>query len=163
MNEHLPILTVLVPLLSAPLIVLIKHRQASRIIATAACALSAAAAWALLLGMDSAVSYPLGSWQPSVGIELRVDFAGAYVAAIVSTIATFAISLGTRGTRVEVEGREMFFYAAFLTCLAGLMGMVVTGDAFNMYVFLEISSLSSYALIGMGQRRRALRAAGCDI
>ncbi|MCA9537161.1 MAG: monovalent cation/H+ antiporter subunit D family protein [Myxococcales bacterium] len=159
MSEHLPILMVLVPLLSAPLVVFIKHRKASRVIATLACALSACAAWTLALQMSSAVSYPLGGWRPAIGIELRVDFAGAYVAAIVSTIATFAISLGTRGTREDVVGREMFFYAAFLMCVAGLMGMVVTGDAFNVFVFLEISSLSTYTLVAMGKERRALTAA----
>ena len=44
-------------------------------------------------------------------------------------------------------------------CLAGLLGIAVTGDAFNLFVFLEISSLSSYVLIGLGSDRRALTAA----
>jgi len=50
------------------------------------------------------------------------------------------------------------FYSAFLLCLCGLMGVVVTGDAFNLFVFLEISSLSSYVLIALGFDRRALTA-----
>nr|NIO08174.1 monovalent cation/H+ antiporter subunit D family protein [Deltaproteobacteria bacterium] len=51
------------------------------------------------------------------------------------------------------------FYSAFLLCLAGLLGIVITGDAFNLFVFLEISSLSSYVLISLGKDRRALTAA----
>ncbi|MED5532697.1 MAG: monovalent cation/H+ antiporter subunit D family protein, partial [Pseudomonadota bacterium] len=52
-----------------------------------------------------------------------------------------------------------FFYTAWLLCLAGLLGIAITGDAFNLFVFLEISSLSSYVLIAMGSDRRALTAA----
>jgi multicomponent Na+:H+ antiporter subunit D len=156
---HLPILMVLVPLLSAPVLVFIKHPLASRVIATAACIVSALCAWTLALTLDSAVSYPLGGWRPAIGIELRIDYAGAYVAVIVSTLATVAISLGTRGTREELEGREVFFYALFLMCVAGLMGMVVTGDAFNVFVFLEITSLATYTLVALGRKRRALTAA----
>jgi multicomponent Na+:H+ antiporter subunit D len=55
--------------------------------------------------------------------------------------------------------RTARFYAAFLLALAGLLGIVATGDAFNVFVFLEISSLASYALISMGPDRRALNAA----
>ena len=64
---HLPILMVLVPLLSAPIVVFIKHPLASRVIATAACIVSALCAWTLALTLDSAVSYPLGGWRPAIG------------------------------------------------------------------------------------------------
>ena len=47
----------------------------------------------------------------------------------------------------------------YCLCLAGLAGITVTGDAFNVFVFLEISSLSSYVLIALGRDRRALLAA----
>jgi multicomponent Na+:H+ antiporter subunit D len=47
----------------------------------------------------------------------------------------------------------------YLLCLAGLLGMTVTGDAFNVFVFMEVASLSSYVLIAMGPSRRALVAA----
>jgi multicomponent Na+:H+ antiporter subunit D len=41
----------------------------------------------------------------------------------------------------------------YLLLVAGLAGMVVTGDVFNLYVFLEISSLSAYALVALGGDR----------
>ena len=50
------------------------------------------------------------------------------------------------------------FYTAYMLCLCGLLGVTITGDAFNLFVFLEISSLSSYVLIAMGKDRRALTA-----
>ena len=48
------------------------------------------------------------------------------------------------------------FYTAWMLCLTGLLGITITGDAFNVFVFLEISSLSSYVLISLGSERRAL-------
>jgi multicomponent Na+:H+ antiporter subunit D len=54
--------------------------------------------------------------------------------------------------------QHYLFYTMFLLCLAGLLGITITGDAFNIFVFLEISSLSTYVLIALG-RDRALLAA----
>ena len=47
----------------------------------------------------------------------------------------------------------------YLVAMTGLLGIAITGDAFNAFVFLEVSSLSSYAMIAMGRDRRALVAA----
>ncbi len=57
------------------------------------------------------------------------------------------------------EDRQAWFYCMYLLCLAGLLGIAVTGDAFNAFVFLEISSLATYVLIALGRDRRALLAA----
>ena len=57
------------------------------------------------------------------------------------------------------EAKVARFYAALMLAFAGLVGIVATGDAFNVFVFLEISSLASYALISMGRDRRALTSA----
>ena len=70
------------------------------------------------------------------------------------------VPFGLRSVRKEIpDDRHHLFYAAFLLCLTGLLGITITADAFNVFVFLEISSLSSYALIAMGRDRRALTAA----
>ena len=54
------------------------------------------------------------------------------------------------------EDKRAWFYCMYLLCITGLVGITVTGDAFNAFVFLEISSLSTYVLIAMGPDRRAL-------
>jgi multicomponent Na+:H+ antiporter subunit D len=54
---------------------------------------------------------------------------------------------------------QYLYYAMFVLCLTGLLGMAATGDAFNLFVFLEIASLSTYVLIALGRDRRALMAA----
>lgn len=160
MMDQLPVLVVVVPLLTAPLLVLVRAPAAVRVLALLAAAASTAAAVTLALTVESPISYHLGGWPPPIGIEYRVTQASAFVLALVTSVATISLLLGARGTRPEVtDGRTHLFYAAFLLCLAGLLGMVVTGDAFNVFVFLEISSLSTYALVAMGQRRRAFTAA----
>ena len=55
--------------------------------------------------------------------------------------------------------REYLLFAMFCLCLAGLLGIAITGDVFNLFVFLEISSLATYVLIALGRRRQALVAA----
>src|SRR5690606_20759059 len=59
------------------------------------------------------------------------------------------------------EDRVYLFYTAYLLNLTGLYGVVVTGDVFNLFVFIEISALSSYAMISLGKERQALMAAYC--
>jgi multicomponent Na+:H+ antiporter subunit D len=79
---------------------------------------------------------------------------------IVSAMAAVVLDYAKESVAKEIpEDRIARFYAAFLLALAGLLGIVATGDAFNVFVFLEISSLASYALISMGRDRRALNAA----
>jgi multicomponent Na+:H+ antiporter subunit D len=85
----------------------------------------------------------------------------AFVAFIVAAIGAVAVHLraAERGAGGGPSDRIPLFYAAWILCLTGLLGISVTGDVFNVFVFLEISSLSAYALIAMGQDRRALTAA----
>ena len=108
------------------------------------------------------ISYHLGDWAPPLGIEYRIDLANALVLFLVSGIAAVVFPFAYRSVQLEIDERQTpFFYGALLICLTGLLGVTITGDAFNVFVFLEISSLSTYALIAMGARRdrRALTAA----
>ena len=108
------------------------------------------------------ISYHLGSWKPPLGIEYRIDLINAFVLLTVSGISALAVPFGRLVVDKEIEpDRQILFYTTYLLCLTGLLGVTVTGDAFNIFVFLEISSLSSYVLIAMGVRsdRRALTAA----
>jgi multicomponent Na+:H+ antiporter subunit D len=84
----------------------------------------------------------------------------AFVALIVSAIGCLSCLFAYRSVPDEIEEKTIpLFYAAFQLCLLGLLGIALTGDIFNLFVFLEISSLSTYALIGMGKNRKALTAA----
>jgi multicomponent Na+:H+ antiporter subunit D len=64
-----------------------------------------------------------------------------------------------RSVETEIVDRKIpVFYCLYLLCISGLLGILSTNDIFNLYVFLEISSLATYALIAMGRDRRALTA-----
>lgn len=159
---HLPALQVVVPLIGALLSALIRR-------GTAAWAFALVVGWILpfisvaLLQQVMAtgpISYHLGGWAPPVGIEYRVDLLNAFVLVLISLIGAVIMPFARRSVAHEIEGdKQPWFYTMYLLCLTGLLGITITGDAFNVFVFLEISSLSTYVLIAMGKDRRALLAA----
>jgi len=161
-SGHFPILQIVLPLLLAPVCVLL--RGAGLAWFTALTASWGAFGIAVVLLMDvlagGPVSYAVGGWDPPWGIELRVDAANAFVLTIVSGIGAVVMIFARQSVEHEVgNARAYLFYTTYLLCLAGLLGVTITGDAFNLFVFLEISSLSSYVLISLGKDRRALYAA----
>lgn len=160
--EHLPVLVVIIPLLAAPLCVLLDHPRLAWLAALAASWLSFAAAIGLVMQVSASgpISYLLGGWDAPWGIEYRIDMLGSYVLLIVTAMAALVMIFAKESVRHEIpEKRISRFYAALMLAFAGLVGIVATGDAFNVFVFLEISSLATYALISMGKDRRALSAA----
>lgn len=160
--EQLPILPVLLPLLGAPACALLRRPLAAWVFACAVSVLTFAAAIALLATtwQQGVLSYALGGWAAPWGIEYRIDLLNALVLLLVSAMGT-AVLLGARASvwREIPEHKRGLFFVAYLLCLAGLLGIAATGDAFNLFVFLEISSLATYALVATGSDRRALVAA----
>lgn len=164
MMVHLPALQVVLPLLAAPLCALLRRGSQAWPLALTVC-WGAFLIAALLLKQvldGGTISYAMGDWAAPWGIEYRIDLLNAYMLLIVTAIGavvmTFARTIVEQRMRISPEKRA-WFYTGYLLSLTGLLGMVITGDAFNLFVFLEISSLSSYALISTGRDRRALTAA----
>jgi len=158
---HLPALEVVVPLMAAPLTLVLRRASIAWLLTTVACAFSFVAA--LLLAAQVAehgpLSYAIGSWAPPWGIEYRVDALSAFMLVLVSGIATVVAPFAWRSVALELSaGQGYLFYTMYCLCVAGLLGMSITGDAFNLFVFMEIASLSSYVLIALGRDRRALLA-----
>jgi multicomponent Na+:H+ antiporter subunit D len=161
MLAHLPILQVVVPLLVAPVAAIVRKRALAWAMTVLATWASLGIAILLLLQVleSGTIIYALGGWAAPWGIEYRVDMVSAYVLLIVSGIGALVTPYALLSVRREVgEKQESLLYSALLLCLAGLLGITITGDVFNLFVFLEISSISAYALIAMGTDRRALHA-----
>ena len=159
---HLPALQVVLPLLSAPLAVLLRRSGLAFLIVTAAAWAAFATAIALWWQVDAGgtISYALGNWAPPWGIEYRVDRLNSFVLVLVSGMAAVVLPYCRASIEREISHElHYLFYAMFGLCLTGLLGILITGDAFNIFVFLEISSLSTYVLIALGRDRRALTAA----
>ncbi|MEM8844585.1 MAG: proton-conducting transporter membrane subunit, partial [Pseudomonadota bacterium] len=157
-----PILQVIIPLIAAPLCSLLPKGKISWLFATVISGFTFLVSIFLVIQTHhlGVISYELGGWEPPWGIEYRVDVLSSFVLIIVSSIS-FVTLLASRAlveTEIPAE-KHALFYTAFLLCMAGLLGIVSTGDAFNVFVFLEISSLSAYSLIAMGDNRKALTAA----
>ncbi|HUT41721.1 MAG TPA: monovalent cation/H+ antiporter subunit D family protein [Gammaproteobacteria bacterium] len=156
------LLLVAIPLLAAPVTALLPAGRLPWLMATAVAWICLAlAVWQLqTVAGGNVVSYELGGWAPPWGIEYRVDALNALVALIIAGIAAVTLPYALRSVEREIPRHQRsLFYAAFLLCMDGMLGISQTGDVFNLFVFLEISSLSSYALISLGQRRQALTAA----
>ncbi len=162
LDAHLPALLIMLPLVAGPVAVVLRHKTAVWAWSTAVSWVTLAVAWRLLKQVleQGVVSYHLGGWAPPVGIEYRIDAANAYVLLLLCSIAAVVFPYARQSVDHEIPAeRQHLFYAMLLLCQTGLLGMTVTGDAFNVFVFLEISSLSMYGLIAMGRSPRALTSA----
>ncbi len=160
---QLPVLPIIIPLIAAPLTILMPPGRLPHLWATIIAWIVFAACAAILNSVATAgpISYHMGDWGPPIGIEYRIDLANALVLTLVSGIAALVFPFSYESIRSEIGARQLsLFYAASLICMVGLLGVTITGDAFNVFVFLEISSLSTYALVAMGANkdRRALTA-----
>ncbi|MFY9734105.1 MAG: monovalent cation/H+ antiporter subunit D family protein [Rhodoplanes sp.] len=156
---NLPALQVVIPLIGALLTGFMRRGATAFAVALVVSWMMPVIAGAMLWQVltTGPISYHLGGWAPPWGIEYRVDLLNAFVLVLVSTIGAVIIPAARRSVAFELEERrEAWFYCMYLLCLTGLLGIAVTGDAFNAFVFLEISSLSTYVLIALGADRRAL-------
>ena len=159
--QHLPALQVVVPLMAAPLALLLRRSNyAFLVVLTATWAALAISTGLWVQVADSGpLSYAIGNWPAPWGIEYRVDPLNAFMLVFVSGVAAVVLPYSYSSIQAEVAPQQHYlFYTMFALCLTGLLGICITGDAFNIFVFLEISALSTYVLIAMGRDRRALMA-----
>jgi len=159
--DNLPALQVVVPLIAAPICIFLKPRPTAWAFALLVSVACFWISWELLQQVlaQGVISYEMGGWAPPIGIEYRVDKVNAFVLLIVSVISLVALPYAKQAVEREVPvDKHHLFYAAWLLCLTGMLGITITGDAFNIFVFLEISSLSGYVLIASGRDPRALTA-----
>ncbi len=150
------VLPVLIPLLAAPGIVLLGGRK----LAWYGALLGIGLALLATLGLGADGRMVLGGWPATIGIEYALDAANRPILLMIMLAGLLCLlSVSPRQMDHLPPPRIALFYALFCLCICGLAGIAMTADAFNVFVFLEISSLSTYALVASGRHRRALRAA----
>jgi multicomponent Na+:H+ antiporter subunit D len=157
--NHLPILQVIVPLLAAPICLFLKKPKIVWLFACVATAITFLISVLLLqqVNVNGTLVYELGGWEAPWGIEYRIDYLNALLLLIISSIGAVVLWAAHTSLSKELNAdRHLYFYVLYLLSIAGMLGIVATGDAFNVFVFLEVSSLSAYALIALGRDRRAL-------
>jgi multicomponent Na+:H+ antiporter subunit D len=146
MRDVLRPVAIALPLVAAtlPLALGLKYERAGWPVAAIATTVLAglAAAIGVEVARGGTLSHALGTYEPPIGIELVADELSVAVLALVA-----AVSLATLAFARVAGPRGNAFYSAYLLLVGGLTGLVLTGDLFNMFVFLEIVGISTYALI----------------
>jgi len=154
------ILFTVAPLFSAFVISIVgkKSDRASDIFASVTtCVLACAAVYTVMLVRSySVVVDKVGGWAPPIGISLVIDGLSAFMLVTINTIA-FLVTLYSIDYMKRYTDKWKF-YTLFLLMVAGMNGVVITGDIFNLFVFLEIASIASYALVAFGTEHEELEA-----
>ena len=125
MNSHLLALQVVVPLMAAPICVLIRHPLLTRLFTVAVALATLCISWMILSEVQTAavISYELGGFAPPLGIELRVDHSNSFVLLIVSMIGAVVgvglMLLGGRGLKTAVPFGPFLAVAAMIYVLHG--------------------------------------------
>jgi len=101
--------------------------------------------------------YYLGGWQPPFGICMVLDGLTVLMLLVVNIIGSMSLLYSVDYIRKFTS--PAFYYTLFCLLLAGLNGMVISGDLFNLFVFLEITSIASYSLVAFGTEAEELEAA----
>ena len=162
MSVWLP-LAACVPLVAGALVPAVGRRRPQL---AQGCAL-AASGWTVLatarltrrLFMEGPFSYAMGGWAAPWGIELRFDAwsaASLFIALIMLAVLVYSGPYA----RAAIEPRRLpWYYSLLLLNLGGMVGFACAGDLFNLFVFMELVSVSSYALVAVGGGRIAALAA----
>jgi len=107
---------------------------------------------------EGTIHYHFGGWIPPIGIEYVLDPLSSFVTLVVNAVSLMVLVHARRSVAAELPDKSMPFYAVVMLMLTGFNGIILTGDFFNLYVFLEISSLALYGMIAVGGRKSPIAA-----
>ena len=110
----------------------------------------------VLVNTHKILVYKVGGWMPPIGICMVLDGLTSFMLVMVNLVS-FLIAIYSISYMVRYTDKYRF-YTLFMLMLAGMNGIIVTGDLFNLFVFLEIASISSYALVAFGTEAEELEA-----
>ena len=151
--NNLPALLVVVPLLLSPIAALIPIGRLAWVVALVGSGVSVIVAILLCSVTASGIriTYFMGNWPPPWGIEFVVDSATSLTVMVMTTLAFLATLFAGRALSAEIAAKDVGkAYSAWLLACGGLYGLVMTADAFNPLVFLEISALASVMRSALG-------------
>lgn len=150
LREHLLVVPLLVPLAGALLAAVPRGRLAAWVVLATTLVVLVANAAILAAAAGGPVVYRAGGWAPPYGIVLVADLFSAALAVTASIVAA-ASALHTLVSGGD-EARRRLYHPSFLVMLLALGGVFLTGDLFNLYVFMELTILSSIVLVAIAGR-----------
>lgn len=118
--------------------------------------------WVLSLGIvhqvltTGVIQYTMGGWPPPWGIEYRIDHLTICMLVLITSLSLITTVYAKPLVERELPDRVALFWSLYLLLTTGLLGIVLTADLFNLFVLLEVSSLTSYALVAAGPGRAKL-------
>jgi multicomponent Na+:H+ antiporter subunit D len=110
-----------------------------------------------LFQTEGIIVYAVGAWPPPIGISMVLDGLSVFMLTTVNLIALIVVFYSV-DYMARFTGKWQF-YTLFLLMLAGMNGVVLSGDLFNLFVFLEVASVASYSLVAFGTEKHELEAA----
>lgn len=102
---------------------------------------------------NGTVRYFFGGWTPPVGIEFYYDLLASFVSLVINSISLIVLVYARRSVNSELLFKRVPYYSVIMLLLCGLNGIIMTGDLFNLFVFIEISSLAGYGIIAVGDKK----------
>lgn len=150
---------IIIPLLAAFIISLVSGKKDSWAIGvsiTAAVSLTALSVYAFF-GMDPTTAvYNMGGWPAPYGIVLVLDALASFVLVMVSIISLTSLLFSVQYIRhLSIDWK---YYALFMLLVSGMNGVIITGDLFNLFVFMEVALLAAVALVAYGGRAEEFEA-----
>ncbi|CAB50371.1 proton-conducting transporter transmembrane domain-containing protein [Pyrococcus abyssi] len=91
------------------------------------------------------IVYTFGKWRAPIGIVYEVDRLSSLIA-LVTAVLMFLIAIYSYRYLEREKGLE-WYYTLYLGLESGLLGVLLTGDAFNLFVMIEVTSIAAYALV----------------
>ncbi len=102
--------------------------------------------------VESPIVYKFGAWPPPIGIVYEIDrfssLLGLVVAGVMFLVALYSIEYLEREHGIE------WYFTLFLGMEAGMLGVLYTGDVFNLFVMLEVTSVTAYGLVAFYRSRK---------
>ena len=159
--KHIPILQVMIPFFAALLSAISFNRFASWLIATMSAALGFVLSIYAIPFAQIGMSYSFGGWEAPIGIEYRLDMLNQPIIIFINAVLLFFLFFGKELitdtiTQYIDDKRQHIFYVLLLFAHVGYLGVISTNDLFNLYVFIEISSLATYVLMSKGRTAKSL-------
>lgn len=109
-----------------------------------------------IISMGQYRVYEVGNWSIPLGINLVLDGLSSLLLLAIGVVSAAAMLFSVR--YMEQYTAKAKYLSLFLLMVAGMNGVVLSGDIFNLFVFLEIASIASYALVGFGCDHEELEA-----
>lgn len=106
------------------------------------------------VGMKSI--YHMGGWPTPIGIDLRLDSLASLMLILVNVVGLTAAIYSVDYMRRYTDKHR--YYGLFLLLVAGMNGVILSGDLFNLYIFMEVAAVASYALVAFGCEHEELEA-----